>query len=102
MVQVGFQVLRGPLEPGYVGIEPALQGAGTSQPAAVRFGAEHLDELAPAGDEFAEVLQLSVGQGARGRTNGLSKVCNDPGIERVGLSEQASGAGEVADLARVY
>ena len=66
VVQVGVHVLQGLLEPGYVGIEPALQGPGASQPAAVRFGTEHLDELAPAGDELAEVLQLSIrARGAR-------------------------------------
>ena len=97
-MKVRFQVPEGALQPGDVGVNPALEPAIAGEAAAIRLGAQHVHELTAPGDQFAEVLGLLRRQRADGGPHGLGEVGDDAGIERVGLGQEAGGAGEVPDL----
>ena len=62
--EVVIEAAQGLLEPGDVGLEVALQAAIAQEPAPVVLGAEHVDELAAPGDEFAQRGGLRIGHGA--------------------------------------
>ena len=59
-----IEAAQGLLEPGDVGLAVALQAAIAQEPAPVVLGAEHVDELAAPGDEFAQRGGLRSGHGA--------------------------------------
>src|SRR6185312_1667975 len=59
--EVVIEAAQGLLEPGDVGLEVALQAAIAQEPAPVVLGAEHVDELAAPGDEFAQRGGLRIG-----------------------------------------
>jgi hypothetical protein len=95
--EVLIEAAKGLLEPGDVGVEVALQAAIAKEPAPIVLGAEHVDELAAASDEFAQRVGLLVGDRAGRRAHRLRKEREDPRIERVGLGELPGGPGEGAD-----
>jgi len=100
-VKVAFQVVEGALQPGDVGVNAALEPAIAGESSAIRFRPQHLHELAASGDQFTEALGLLGRQRADGWSHGLGEVGDDAGIERVGLGEEAGGAGKVSDLTRI-
>ena len=67
----------------------------------VGFRADHLDDLPPPSDEFAEGAGLLRSERSRLRPNLLGEQGDDLGVDSVGLGELAQCAGKVADLARV-
>src|SRR6476659_1116657 len=71
--EVLIEAAQGLLEPGDVGIEVPLQAAIAQEPAPVVLGAEHVDELAAAGDAFAQRGGLLIGDGAGRRPHRLRK-----------------------------
>src|SRR5204863_3334898 len=89
------------VQPRNVGLElrPNAPG-GPRQP--VLFRREHLDQLPPALEQRGEFLGLGVGQGAGRRPEDLGELCEQLGIEPVGLGQEARGAGEIAHLPRVH
>ena len=101
VVEIRLEVLEGALQPREVGVDPPLEAAIPGHAPAIRLSAEHLDELAAAGDEFAETVDLVGGQWADGGPHGLGKVRDDAGVEGIGLRQEAGGAGKVADLAGI-
>ena len=70
-------------------------------PPAVLLHADHLDDLAAAGDELGEGLRVRVRHRPRLGPHALGEEGDRLGVEAVGLGEPPGGAGEVADLARV-
>jgi hypothetical protein len=62
---------------------------------------EHAHELAPPGQQGAQLLGLGVGQRARCGLHHLGEAREHLGVEGVGLGQLANGAGEVAHLARI-
>ena len=65
--EIGIEAAEGLVEPGDMGIEVALQATITQQAAAVLLGAEHVDQLAATGDQFAQGARLFIGHRARAR-----------------------------------
>jgi hypothetical protein len=68
---------------------------------ALPFGPDHLDDLAPAGDEIGELLGGFIGQRPRDDAGCFAEVGDHVGIDRIGLGALADGRGEGADLRRV-
>ena len=81
-----------------MGIDLALQAALAEEWAAILLGAEHVHELAAAGDELAERVGLGIRQGTWGGAHGVGKEGDDTRVEGIGLGEAARGPGEVANL----
>src|ERR1700733_14315044 len=80
----------------------ALQGAPHCEHApAIALGADHLDELAPAGHQLTEQPGLRIGEGPGRRLHRLGEVGNDGGIQGIGLGQPCGGPGEVSDLSRI-
>ena len=84
-----------------MGVDAALQRPIPDQAPPIGFRPEHLDELTPAGHEFAEVLGLFGGQRPNGRAHGFGKAGDDVGVQRIGFGEGPRGAGEIPDLAGI-
>src|SRR5215471_21264242 len=79
----------------------ALLDAGIGPFLALLLGSDHVDDLAPAGDEIGELLGGLVRQRPWYDTRCLAEVGDHAGIDRVGLGALADGFGEGADLRRV-
>ena len=69
--------------------------------APVALGHQHLEQLAPARHQGAQVAGGLVRQGPHGRPHRLGEAGDRLGVEAVGLGQPARGAREGAHLARV-
>jgi hypothetical protein len=79
-------------------LETASQPRVARLAAALAFADDHLDQLAPAGDQLAEGLGGGTRQRSRHRLDGLGEARDRLGIEAVGLGQTPGGSSEVADL----
>jgi hypothetical protein len=68
-------------------------------PEAILFGGPHGDELPTACEHRAQLLPLSIGEGARCGTYRIRTVRQGAGIECIGLRQLPRGFGKVAGLA---
>ena len=68
---------------------------------ALLLGADHLDDLAAARDEFRQMAGFFVGERSDLRLGRLGEVGDDGGIDRIGLGALADGLGERPHLSRV-
>jgi hypothetical protein len=82
-------------------IDPADQLRRRELAAALALAADHLDDLAAAGDQLAERARRLVRQSAWLRLDRLGEPGDGFGIQPIRLRQTSGGAGEVADLARV-
>src|SRR5262249_56050298 len=73
VMQIRLEIPEGPLQPGNVRIDAASEPAIAGLVAAIGLRAQHLDELAAAGDELAEPLGVFRRQRADGRPPALAK-----------------------------
>jgi hypothetical protein len=83
-----------------VGVDPLVQG-GIGRVAAVALGDQHLEQLAPARHQGAQVAGGLVRQGSRGRPHRLGEAGDRLRVEPVGLGQPPRCAREGAHLARV-
>src|SRR6187551_2380246 len=67
----------------------------------IPFSGEHLDDLAPSGEEGLQLLSLLVGQRTKLRTHGLRKASEDDCVDAIRLGEPAERPPEVADVAGI-
>jgi hypothetical protein len=81
------------VQPDEVGVEVALQAWIPSLAAAVALGADHLDDLAPAGDQLGQPLRLGVGQRPGLRPDAFGEQRDRLGVEGVGLGEAPRAPG---------
>jgi hypothetical protein len=84
-----------------VAVEVALELRIPSLPAPVALGTDHLDDLAPPGDQLGQALRLDVGQRPSLRPKTFGEQRDHQSIEGVGLGEATERPGEIADLPRV-
>ena len=101
VMEVGFEVAEGLLEPRDMGVDAALKRPIPDQAPPIGLRPEHLHELTPAGDELAEVLDVFGGQRPNSRAHGFGKVGDDAGVQRIGFGERPGGASEIPDLAGI-
>ena len=78
-----------------------LCGMGGRAFLALAFGADHVDDLPPAGDEVGEHLCFGVGQWSDLWPCRLDEAGDDRSIDRVGLGALAKRGGKGPDLGRV-
>ncbi len=81
-----------------MGVDPLVQG-GIGRVAPVALGDQHLEQLAPARHQGAQVAGGLVRQGSRGRPHRLGEASDRFRVEAVGLRQPAGGAREGANLA---
>src|SRR5262245_7981656 len=79
----------------------ALLDAGIGPFLALLLGSDHVDDLAPAGDEIGELLGGLVRHGSRLDTGRFAEVGDYVGIDRVRLCALTDRFGEGADLCRI-
>ena len=101
VAEIGFDPGQLLVEPNQMGIDAADQLGVAQLAAPLALAADHLDNLAPAGDQLAEVPRGLVRQRPRLRLHRLGEARDRLGVQPVGLGQPTGGAGEVADLARV-
>ena len=100
-VDVALELTQGVLEPADMGIEAPLEGGLFDEPPAVVLGAQHVDELAAAGDEFAQEPGLRIGHGPGRGSDGGGEPGDGLRVEGIGLGQAAGGTREVANLAGI-
>ena len=98
LVEVGFDAGEFLLQPGEVGVETLRQALVAGLPAAIAFGADHLDDLLAAGNQFTQLAGRLVGNRFRLGADALGEQGDGHRVEAVGLGEPAGSPREVADL----
>jgi hypothetical protein len=84
-----------------VAVEVALQLRIPGLPAPVALGTDHLDDLAPPGDQLGQALYLGIGQRPGLRPDAFGEQRDHLSIEGVGIGAAAERPDEIADLPRV-
>jgi hypothetical protein len=100
VVQVAIQVGQFLVQEGDVPLDVTPDGRQGGVQALPLRGA-HADELAPPGQQGAQLLGVGVGEWTRRGVHHFGEAGEELGVEGVGLGQLADGAGEVAHLARV-
>ena len=101
VVEIGLDLAQLLLQPGQVGVEPPDEPRVAELAAALALAADHLDQLAAAGDQLAERARRRVGHRPWFGPDRFGEAGDGLGIEPIGLGEPAGGAGEVPDLAGI-
>src|SRR5882724_97452 len=95
---IGIDLPEGAFEPADVDRNPPLQLGIAHEAATVCFGAEHFDQLATAGHEFAQDLGLRIRQRPGDGPDRFGKPSDDARIEGIRLGERTRRPGEIPDL----
>ena len=101
VVQVALQLGQGLGQPAEVGGDAALHPRFACLLVPGGLGAQHLDQLAAAGDEFRQGLRLRGRQRASPRLHRLREPRDVAGVEGIGLGQLARRPREITDLSRV-
>jgi hypothetical protein len=98
LVEVVIQFGEATIEPADV-VANLNPNAGRCPTCPVLLGDAHLEQLTPTRYQDRQVPSGRIGQWAYLGSNSLGEVCQDLGIDAIGLGELTGGFGEIADLA---